>query len=75
MKLSASLIILFYTVIILWLCQFYWFFLCAYMIMQIDSLDTLALLGDRERFGAAVEWVGRNVRFDIVSLTVFLKLV
>lgn len=34
---------------------------------QIDSLDTLALLGDKEKFGAAVEWVGKNVRFDIVS--------
>lgn len=38
-----------------------------YFIEQIDSLDTLALLGDKERFGAAVEWVGKNVRFDIVS--------
>lgn len=36
-------------------------------IKQIDSLDTLALLGDKERFDAAVEWVGKNVRFDIVS--------
>lgn len=36
-------------------------------IEQIDSLDTLALLGDKEKFGAAVEWVGKNVRFDIVS--------
>jgi hypothetical protein len=34
---------------------------------QIDSLDTLALLGDKERFSAGVEWVGKNVRFDIVS--------
>ncbi|XP_039849285.1 alpha-mannosidase I MNS4-like isoform X3 [Panicum virgatum] len=32
---------------------------------EIDSLDTLALLGDKEKFGAAVEWVGKNVRFDI----------
>lgn len=38
-----------------------------YFIEQIDSLDTLALLGDKERFGAAVEWVGKNVHFDIVS--------
>ncbi|XP_020092701.1 alpha-mannosidase I MNS4 isoform X2 [Ananas comosus] len=37
----------------------------GYALTLIDSLDTLALLGDRERFGAAVEWVGRNVRFDI----------
>lgn len=36
-------------------------------IEQIDSLDTLALLGDKEKFGAAVEWVGKNVHFDIVS--------
>jgi hypothetical protein len=34
---------------------------------QIDSLDTLALLGDRERFAASVEWIGKNLRFDIVS--------
>lgn len=34
---------------------------------QIDSLDTLALLGDRERFSASVEWIGKNLRFDIVS--------
>ncbi|RWW34852.1 hypothetical protein GW17_00000364 [Ensete ventricosum] len=33
--------------------------------LQIDSLDTLALLGDRERFNAAVDWVSENVRFDI----------
>ena len=39
-------------------------------IEQIDSLDTLALLGNREQFGAAVEWVGKNVRFDIVSIKV-----
>lgn len=35
---------------------------------QIDSLDTLALLGDRERFTAAVEWIGKNLRFNIVSI-------
>lgn len=34
---------------------------------QIDSLDTLALLGDREHFAASVEWIGKNLRFDIVS--------
>lgn len=34
---------------------------------QIDSLDMLALLGDRERFAASVEWIGKNLRFDIVS--------
>ena len=42
-------------------------FMNIYFIEQIDSLDTLALLGDKEKFGAAVEWVGKNVRFDIVS--------
>ncbi|XP_038970215.1 alpha-mannosidase I MNS4 isoform X2 [Phoenix dactylifera] len=37
----------------------------GYALTLIDSLDTLALLGDRERFSAAVEWVGKNVWFDI----------
>ncbi|XP_072951179.1 alpha-mannosidase I MNS4 [Typha angustifolia] len=37
----------------------------GYALTLIDSLDTLALLGDHEHFGAAVEWVGKNVRFDI----------
>ncbi|XP_020682223.1 alpha-mannosidase I MNS4 [Dendrobium catenatum] len=37
----------------------------GYALTLIDSLDTLALLGDRERFGSAVEWIGENVRFDI----------
>ncbi|OEL23643.1 Alpha-mannosidase I MNS4 [Dichanthelium oligosanthes] len=37
----------------------------GYALTLIDSLDTLALLGDKEKFGAAVEWVGKNVRFDI----------
>lgn len=37
----------------------------GYALTLIDSLDTLALLGDKERFGAAVEWVGKNVHFDI----------
>ncbi|RYR38445.1 hypothetical protein Ahy_A09g043489 isoform B [Arachis hypogaea] len=32
---------------------------------EIDSLDTLALLGDRDRFAASVEWIGKNIRFDI----------
>lgn len=39
----------------------------AVLLLQIDSLDTLALLGDRERFTASVEWIGKNLRFDIVS--------
>ncbi|XP_015690078.2 alpha-mannosidase I MNS4 isoform X1 [Oryza brachyantha] len=37
----------------------------GYALTLIDSLDTLALLGDKDRFDAAVEWVGKNVRFDI----------
>ncbi|KAL6845244.1 hypothetical protein ACP4OV_024739 [Aristida adscensionis] len=37
----------------------------GYALTLIDSLDTLALLGDKERFGAAVDWVGKNVRFNI----------
>lgn len=34
---------------------------------QIDSLDTLALLGDYERFSESVQWIGKNLRFEIVS--------
>ncbi|GJM92972.1 hypothetical protein PR202_ga09481 [Eleusine coracana subsp. coracana] len=37
----------------------------GYALTLIDSLDTLALLGDEERFTSAVDWVGKNVRFDI----------
>ncbi|KAJ1285637.1 hypothetical protein BS78_03G293300 [Paspalum vaginatum] len=37
----------------------------GYALTLIDSLDTLALLGDKEKFSDAVEWVGKNVRFDI----------
>lgn len=37
----------------------------GYALTLIDSLDTLALLGDRERFTAAVEWIVSNVQFDI----------
>lgn len=29
----------------------------GYALTLIDSLDTLALLGDRERFTASVEWI------------------
>lgn len=39
----------------------------SYFPSQIDSLDTLALLGDRVHFSASVEWIGKNLRFDIVS--------
>ncbi|RYR34877.1 hypothetical protein Ahy_A10g049928 [Arachis hypogaea] len=35
------------------------------MVLLIDSLDTLALLGDCDRFAASVEWIGKNIRFDI----------
>lgn len=41
--------------------------------LQIDSLDTLALFGDREQFTAAVEWISKNLDFKIVSMP--LKLV
>ncbi|GAA0146410.1 hypothetical protein LIER_06375 [Lithospermum erythrorhizon] len=37
----------------------------SYALTLIDSLDTLALLGDRERFTSSVEWIGKNLRFDI----------
>ncbi|XP_038877093.1 alpha-mannosidase I MNS4 [Benincasa hispida] len=37
----------------------------GYALTLIDSLDTLALLGDREQFAASVEWIGKNLRFDI----------
>ncbi|KAE8698270.1 hypothetical protein F3Y22_tig00110600pilonHSYRG00097 [Hibiscus syriacus] len=37
----------------------------GYALTLIDSLDTLALLGDRERFTSSVEWIGKNLRFDI----------
>ncbi|MED6143743.1 Alpha-mannosidase I mns4 [Stylosanthes scabra] len=37
----------------------------GYALTLIDSLDTLALLGDRDRFASSVEWIGKNIRFDI----------
>ncbi|CAH9136277.1 unnamed protein product [Cuscuta epithymum] len=37
----------------------------GYALTLIDSLDTLALLGDQERFTTSVEWIGKNIRFDI----------
>ncbi|KAK6138720.1 hypothetical protein DH2020_027539 [Rehmannia glutinosa] len=37
----------------------------GYALTLIDSLDTLAMLGDRERFATSVEWIGKNLRFDI----------
>ncbi|CAM8927090.1 unnamed protein product [Rhodiola kirilowii] len=36
-----------------------------YALTLIDSLDTLALLGDYERFSESVEWIGKNLRFEI----------
>ncbi|KAF3338967.1 vacuolar cation/proton exchanger 2-like isoform X2 [Carex littledalei] len=33
---------------------------------EIDSLDTLALLGDRDTFSSAVQWVSTNVQFNIL---------
>ncbi|CAI9118318.1 OLC1v1019875C1 [Oldenlandia corymbosa var. corymbosa] len=37
----------------------------GYALTLIDSLDTLALLGDKERFSTSVEWIGKNLQFDI----------
>ncbi|XP_050217019.1 alpha-mannosidase I MNS4 [Mercurialis annua] len=37
----------------------------GYALTLIDSLDTLALLGDRDRFTSSVDWIGKNLRFDI----------
>ncbi|KAG6727127.1 hypothetical protein I3842_02G115500 [Carya illinoinensis] len=37
----------------------------GYALTLIDSLDMLALLGDKERFAASVEWIGKSLRFDI----------
>lgn len=37
----------------------------GYALTLVDSLDTLALLGDKERFASSVEWIGNNLRFDI----------
>ncbi|KAH9297794.1 hypothetical protein KI387_029476, partial [Taxus chinensis] len=36
----------------------------GYALTLIDSLDTLALFGDKERFSAAVNWLGKNVQFN-----------
>ncbi|CDY68502.1 BnaAnng27500D, partial [Brassica napus] len=37
----------------------------GYALTLIDSLDTLALLGDRERFTSSVQWIGKNLQFNI----------
>ena len=36
------------------------------MCEQVDSLDMLALLGNRTGFANAVEWIGQNIKFDKV---------
>lgn len=33
----------------------------------------LALLGDWEHFASSVEWIGKNLQFDIVSLSLSLS--
>ncbi|XP_010542915.1 PREDICTED: alpha-mannosidase I MNS4 isoform X2 [Tarenaya hassleriana] len=37
----------------------------GYALTLIDSLDTLALLGDRANFTSSVEWIGKNLQFNI----------
>ncbi|RWR80960.1 alpha-mannosidase I MNS4 isoform X1 [Cinnamomum micranthum f. kanehirae] len=37
----------------------------GYALTLIDSLDALAILGDREQFTAAVEWISKNLKFNI----------
>uniref|UniRef100_M4F4I4 alpha-1,2-Mannosidase n=1 Tax=Brassica campestris TaxID=3711 RepID=M4F4I4_BRACM len=37
----------------------------GYALTLIDSLDTLALLGDRERFTSSVQWIGKSLQFNI----------
>lgn len=37
----------------------------GYALTLIDALDTLALLGDHERFASSVEWIGKNLQFEI----------
>ncbi|KAL0684645.1 hypothetical protein Bca4012_051493 [Brassica carinata] len=43
----------------------------GYALTLIDSLDTLALLGDRESFTSSVQWIGKNLQFNIVSHVTF----
>jgi hypothetical protein len=43
--------------------------LCSWRVhfdLQVDSLDMLALLGDRTRFSEGVSWLGKNLSFDKV---------
>ncbi|KMZ61126.1 mannosyl-oligosaccharide 1,2-alpha-mannosidase, family GH47 [Zostera marina] len=37
----------------------------GYALTLIDSLDTLVLLGDHKQFSKSVEWIGKNLHFDI----------
>ncbi|KAL8171206.1 hypothetical protein V2J09_023010 [Rumex salicifolius] len=37
----------------------------GYALTLVDALDTLALFGDKERFTAAVDWISKNLHFDI----------
>uniref|UniRef100_A0A7N0TKH9 alpha-1,2-Mannosidase n=1 Tax=Kalanchoe fedtschenkoi TaxID=63787 RepID=A0A7N0TKH9_KALFE len=37
----------------------------SYALTLIDSLDTLALLGDYKRFSESVNWIGKNLHFEI----------
>ena len=39
----------------------------------IDSLDTLWIMGMKDEFKAAVEYVIKNIHFNIVSIFFFLK--
>eukprot|EP00898_Chlorokybus_atmophyticus_P006326 jgi/Chlat1/6695/Chrsp49S00478 len=36
----------------------------GYSLTLVDSLDTLALLGDKDEFSRAVMWLSHNLRFD-----------
>lgn len=36
----------------------------GYSLTLVDSLDMLALLGDRARFSKGVNWLGKNLSFD-----------
>ena len=36
-------------------------------LLQVDSLDSLALLGNFSEFKSAVTWIGQNLSFDKVQ--------
>ncbi|KAF3340753.1 putative alpha-mannosidase I MNS4 [Carex littledalei] len=48
-------------------------FLGGYALTLINSLDTLALLGDRDTFSSAVQSVSTNVQFNIVISGIFVN--